>query len=98
VLGRQNQALLLGGGDAGTSTAEPGIAAQAHFDEDQSVAVGADQVDLAALDPVVAGQYPQALACQPGSGQIFRRRAAGWGLRLAQSGSGPENAGDERHH
>lgn len=52
--GRQNDAPLLAGGDAGTGAAEIAAAAQADFDKDQCRTVAADQVDFAAANPEIA--------------------------------------------
>jgi hypothetical protein len=60
---------LLGAGDAGRRTAVAGVAAQAHFDEDEHLPILADQVDLAAAAAIVACQDAQA-ACRS------RKRAA----------------------
>src|SRR5256885_15545929 len=43
----------LGGGDAGTRSAEGAAAAQAHFDEHQRCAVTRDEIDLAAAAAIV---------------------------------------------
>ncbi len=62
VAGGENDAPLLGGGDAGGGAAETAALALADFDEDQRVAVATDEVDFSAAAVVIARDDAQALA------------------------------------
>src|ERR1700704_2568303 len=52
--GRELDPAALGGGDAGTRSAEGAAAAQAHFDEHQRCSVTRDEIDLAAAAAIVS--------------------------------------------
>jgi len=78
MTGGEDQALLLGRGDAGDGAAEfcPGRRrATAHLDEHGRGAVAADQVDFAALDAEIALQQLEAVGEQMPGGGIFAGRA-----------------------
>jgi len=54
VLGDRAQGLLLAGSDSFEWVSEAGPAPQLHFDEDESIVLANDQVDLPTTCPVVA--------------------------------------------
>ena len=58
MAGGEHDASLLDGRDAGPGPAEIGPAALAHLDEDERLAVAADEVDLAAADSEIAPDFP----------------------------------------
>ena len=67
----QDDAAAFGGGDAGGGAAKTAIAPQPDFNEDQRLALLADQIKLAAPHPEIARQQLQALPLQEIGGQIF---------------------------
>ena len=79
MLGGEDDAPLLGRRDAGRRAAEIAAAALAHLDENQPLAVAADQVDLAAAHPEIARHDAQALALQMARRPVFGFAAAGGG-------------------
>ena len=79
MLGGEDDAPLLARRDAGRRAAEIAAAALAHLDENQPLAVAADQVDLAAAHPEIARHDAQALALQMARRPVFGFAAAGGG-------------------
>lgn len=79
MLGGKDDAPLLARRDAGRRAAEIAAAALAHLDENQPLAVAADQVDLAAAHPEIARHDAQALALQMARRPVFGFAAAGGG-------------------
>ena len=79
MLGGEDDAPLLARRDAGRRPAEIAPAALADLDEDQYLAVAADQVDLAAAHPEIARHDAQAMAPQMVSRPVFGFAAAGGG-------------------
>ena len=58
---RQDQAPLFGNSNTGRSSAKVGFGTTAHFDEDRTCTVAADEINLAAFDTKVARQNLQAV-------------------------------------
>ncbi len=79
MLGGEDDAPLLGRRDAGRRAAEIAAAAQAHLDENQCLAVAADQVDLATAHPEITHHDAQAVALQMACRPVFGFAAAGGG-------------------
>lgn len=73
---REDDAALLGGGDAGCGAAEIAAAAQAYLDKHQCPAVAADQVDLAAAHAEIALDQAQAVRFEMPCRQSFGFMAA----------------------
>jgi len=57
MLRGENNASLLGCGDAGSGAAVTSIATQAHLDENERFSIAADEVDFAAATAEIARQY-----------------------------------------
>lgn len=75
VLCSKNQALLLVMRNAGGSTAEVGIAAQADLDENDSFAIFGNQIDLAAAHTKIARNDFQTARLQVFCRNVFGRCA-----------------------
>lgn len=71
MAGGENDALALGGRDAGAGATEIGASAQAHLDEDEDRAVAADEVDFAAAHAKIARDQPQPPPLQVRSRQLL---------------------------
>jgi len=67
----ENDPPLLGKGNAGTSTAEPGIPAQTHFDENQRFSLAANEVDLAAAAAEIPRQHGKSVLFEITCGKVF---------------------------
>jgi hypothetical protein len=72
-LGDAAELLLLAKPDRKLGAAEVIISSRLYFDEDESLAVHADQIDLAEINAPIAGHRPVSARSQPLLGEIFSR-------------------------
>ncbi len=71
MLSGENDAPLLGQVDTGGRAAEAGIAAQAHFNEDEYPPVPANQVHLATPTAKITQQYVQTVPFEEARGEFL---------------------------
>lgn len=79
MLRGENDTPLLGRVNTGGRAAEAGVAAQAHFNEDEYLSVPANQVHLASPTAIIAQQYIQTVPFEEARGEFLGHRPrSGW--------------------